>query len=158
MNVKVQCLHCAKPFEAPREQVGRRVNCPECHREFVLTEFLLADPPDPEASSAGIRPKSAARGRGSDHTLSHSMLPIPAAARVPADEMLCRLEPETLRWVNITDAVEEFLGSPIERLRQRTFLEFLHPDDRALAADEFRRAGEIGERHDFILRIHDKAG
>ncbi|HEX8200087.1 MAG TPA: ATP-binding protein [Isosphaeraceae bacterium] len=72
--------------------------------------------------------------------------------------MLCRLEPETLRWVNITEAVEGFLGLPIERLRQRTFLEFLHPDDRALAADEFRRAGELGERHDFILRIQDKAG
>jgi PAS domain S-box-containing protein len=86
------------------------------------------------------------------------MLPIPATARVPADEMLCRLEPETLRWVNITDAIEQFLGCPIERLRQRTFLEFLHPDDRALAADEFRRTGELGERHDFILRIRDKAG
>jgi PAS domain S-box-containing protein len=158
MNVTVQCVHCGKPFEAPHDLVGKRANCPRCHREFAVTEFHMAEPPDPSDPPTGIRPKPTARSRPSESTLSHSMLQIPSMARVPAEEMLCRLEPETLRWVNITQAIEEFLGQPIERLRQRTFLEFLHPDDRALAADEFRRAGEMGERHDFVLRIHDKAG
>jgi two-component system, NtrC family, sensor kinase len=86
------------------------------------------------------------------------MLPSRAPKVLPPDEMLCRLEPQSLRWLNVTAAVQEFLGSTIDRLRQQTFLEFLHPEDRALAEDEFRQAVEIGERHDFVLRIYAKSG
>ena len=53
-------------------------------------------------------------------------------------------QPQTLRWLNATAAVQEFLGCTMNVLRQRTFPEFLHPEDRALAEDEFRQAGEIG--------------
>jgi two-component system, NtrC family, sensor kinase len=163
MNLTAQCVHCSKPFPVPPAALGKRVRCLHCKQEFVLTEFHLVGARDAPPGSAGssLRPGPApppGRGRPTDSTLSHSMLQIPSMARVPPEEMLCRLEPETLRWVNITEAVEKFLGSPIERLRQRTFLEFLHPDDRALAADEFRRAGELGERHDFILRIRGQDG
>jgi len=47
MNVTVQCVHCGKPFEAPHNLVGKRANCPRCHREFAVTEFHMAEPPDP---------------------------------------------------------------------------------------------------------------
>jgi PAS domain S-box-containing protein len=86
------------------------------------------------------------------------MLPIRDAPVVPQDEMLGRLEPGTLRWLNATPAVEAFVGQTVEQLRRRSFPEFLHPDDRALAEDEFRKAVEVGERHDFVLRIPDTAG
>jgi PAS domain S-box-containing protein len=79
-------------------------------------------------------------------------------ATVPSDEMICRLEPGSLRWVNISEAVEEFLGQSIDQLRHRSFLEFLLPDDRALAEDEFRQALERGERHDFVLRFPNRSG
>jgi PAS domain S-box-containing protein len=72
--------------------------------------------------------------------------------------MLCRLEPQTLRWRAATEAVEQFLGQNLDQLRQRSFLEFLHPDDRALAEDEFRQALELGERHDFVLRFPNPTG
>jgi PAS domain S-box-containing protein len=92
-----------------------------------------------------------------ENTLSRSMLPIRAPA-APPDEMLCRLASQTLRWLDATATVQGFLGCTMDVLRRRTFLEFLHPEDRALAADEFRQAGEIGERHDFILRIYAESG
>jgi PAS domain S-box-containing protein len=72
--------------------------------------------------------------------------------------MICRLEPRTLRWIEINDPLSEFLGRSIDDLRRRSFLEFLHHDDRALAEDEFRQALELGERHDFVLRVKDRSG
>ena len=93
-----------------------------------------------------------------DDTLSRSMLPVKSGAVAPPDEMLCRLEPQSLRWNAATEAVEKFLGKTIDQLRQRSFLEFLHPDDRALAEDEFRKAAEVGERHDFVLRLPNSSG
>jgi len=43
MNVIVQCVHCARSFEAPRDQVGRRIRCPLCQQEFTLNEFHVAE-------------------------------------------------------------------------------------------------------------------
>jgi PAS domain S-box-containing protein len=86
------------------------------------------------------------------------MLPVRSGPVAPPDEMLCRLEPQSLRWKGATEAVEEFLGQTIDELRQKSFLECLHPEDRALAEDEFRKAAEMGERHDFVLRIPRPSG
>jgi len=159
MHVTVQCIHCGRSLKAPREMFGKRVKCAKCEREFVLPDVLdsaiVASPSD-----SAIRPRPNAVP---DHTLSRSMLPIrgigPGAEPAnPPDEMVCRLEPKSLRWMNITSAIGELLGSTIEQLRRQSFLEFLHPDDRALAEDEFRQAAERGERHDFVLRLqaHDE--
>ena len=96
-----------------------------------------------------------------DSTLSRSMImPRPGVAppSAPVDEMLCRLDPGTLRWLGITDAARDFLGTTLDSLKGQTFLQSLHPDDRALAEDEFRQAVERGERHDFILRIKGPSG
>ena len=41
--------------------------------------------------------------------------------------LLARSHPRTLRWLNATEAVEEFLGQTIEQLRQRS-LRLLHAD------------------------------
>src|SRR5262249_54938268 len=52
----------------------------------------------------------------------------------------------------------EFLGEIREALQQQSFLQYLHPDDRTLAEDEFRQAAERGERHDFVLRLENRSG
>jgi PAS domain S-box-containing protein len=153
MHVTVQCPRCGKPLKGLPEKMGKRVRCAACNHDFDL-------PPGLDPSSANLdghsSPKRSAVQR--DDTLSRSMLPVRGMATVPPDEMLCRLEPGSLRWVNISEAVEEFLGRSLDQLRQRSFLEFLHPDDRALAEDEFRQAVERGERHDFVLRIPNRSG
>jgi PAS domain S-box-containing protein len=153
MYLTVRCPCCGKSLKAPRELLGRQVRCASCEDQFVLT-----DPLDPSGSTLTdetpvVRPEMVR-----DNTLSRSMLPLRTGAVVPPDEMLGRLEPQTLRWLNATAAIEAFLGQTVEQLRSRSFPEFLHPEDRALAEDEFRKAVEIGERHDFVLRLPDTAG
>jgi two-component system, NtrC family, sensor kinase len=153
MHVIVRCPRCGKPVKADRELIGKRIRCALCNHEFTLSE---------KTGSSGssltdeIPVKRPVPPR--DDTLSRSMLPVRGAPVVSPDEMLCRFEPGTLRWLNATEAVEEFLGQPIEELRQKSFPEFLHPDDRALAEDEFRKAVELGERHDFVLRLPNSSG
>ena len=153
MHVHFRCPQCGRPLKATHETVGKRVCCTSCQHEFELQK-----PNDPVASPYSdeipiVRPEIVR-----DNTLSRSMLPGRGAPVVPTDEMLGRLEPGTLRWMNATTALVEFLGEPLERLRRRSFPEYLHADDRALAEDEFRKAVEIGERHDFILRFPGSSG
>jgi signal transduction histidine kinase len=76
----------------------------------------------------------------------------------PTEELIGRLAPQTLRWLGISESLREFLGRPIDQLRQESFYGSLHKDDRALAEDEFRQAVEVGERHDFVLRLQGKTG
>jgi two-component system NtrC family sensor kinase len=155
MHVNVRCPRCGKILKALRETIGKRIRCPGCDHEFTLSAKN-----DASASSSLTEEIPAYRPpvMPSDDTLSRSMLPVRGTPAVPPDEMLCRFEPRTLRWLNATEAVEEFLGQTIEQLRQRSFTEFLHPDDRALAEDEFRKAMEVGERHDFVLRLPNTSG
>jgi two-component system NtrC family sensor kinase len=158
MDVSVRCPCCGTPLKvkAAREAVGRQVRCVSCGHEFAVTPSGARD-----LSGSAVTDETPVlrAGMPRDDTLSRSMLPVRNAPPVvPVDEMLGRLEPGTLRWLNATAAVEEFLGQTVEQLRRRSFPEFLHPDDRALAEDEFRKAVEVGERHDFVLRLPDSAG
>jgi PAS domain S-box-containing protein len=68
------------------------------------------------------------------------------------------LEPQSLRWLEATSAVGEFLGQTLDQLRERSFFEFLDPDDRAQAEDEFRKVVDSGERPDFVLRVPNLSG
>jgi two-component system NtrC family sensor kinase len=172
MNVIVRCPRCAKPLKADRERIGKRIRCALCNHEFTLQEpekkEVLKNQDSGierrkgDSSSSSLtdeipvyRPPAPLPG---DDTLSRSMLPMRSGPVAPPDEMLCRLDPQTLRWRGATEAVEEFLGQSIDDLKQRSFLDSLHPDDRALAEDEFRKSVELGERHDFVLRLPNKAG
>jgi len=147
MHVNVRCPRCGKPLNAGADMIGKQVRCAFCQREFELIDTTTS------AESLKGRP-----GLPRDDTLSRSMLPVRAASAAPPDEMLGRLEPRTLRWLNATEAVEAFLGQRLDQLKKRRFPEFLHPDDRALAEDEFRKAVEMGERHDFVLRLPHTSG
>src|SRR5437016_5331400 len=112
MAITVHCPRCGKPLKAPPEMMGRRVKCASCDHEFTLaTEALDASSLSSLNEPAGSRRPVAPR----DDTLSRSMLPVRGAAAVPPDEMLCRLEPKSLRWLNISEAVEGFLGRSIEQ-------------------------------------------
>lgn len=130
------------------EMTGRKVSCVVCGHTFELRQ-PSGQPVQSSSDEYPIYRPDPVR----EQTLSRSMLPVRSGPAVPADEMLGRLEPGTLRWVNASSALVAFLGRPLEELRRHFFPEYLHPDDRALAEDEFRKAAEIGERHDFTLRF-----
>src|SRR4051794_17301227 len=170
MNVMTRCPNCSKSLKASRELIGKRIRCAACDHEFRLVDKDNKEKAKPDPSGSAItdeipvyRPPAAVPR---DDTLSRSMLPIRTGTGsglgpgpvTPSDEMLCRLEPQGLRWKGATEAVEAFLGKSLDQLRRQSFLECLHPDDRALAEDEFRKAVEVGERHDFVLRLPSSAG
>ncbi len=48
------------------------------------------------------------------------------------------------------------LGQSLESLLHQSFLQYLHQDDRDLAAAEFLQACEIGERYDLVLRMKSR--
>lgn len=157
MASTIRCIHCGKSLHVPSGMGGRRVRCAQCQKEFILpdvadTAEMAFEPDSAEAVPAKTPPRR-------EETLSRSMLvPVPGMGSRPTDEMIGRLAPRTLRWLGISEGLRDFLGRTIEQLRHETFLEYLHEDDRALAEDEFRQAAELGERHDFVLRLQGKSG
>jgi two-component system NtrC family sensor kinase len=139
MHVTIPCRHCGRPLNAPKEFLGRMVRCAYCNFEFLLRE----PPPKPP-----------------DRTVSRSMLikiPNVNVRPGPSDAMVCRLEPGTLRLIEASEAFGRFLGATSPD-SPRSLLDHIHQDDRGLAEDEFRQAVELGERHDFVLRVRRSDG
>jgi PAS domain S-box-containing protein len=81
------------------------------------------------------------------------LLPLPGRQPGPVDDMTCRLTPGSLRWLDVSDSLRTFLGRPIDVLSHQGIAQYLHPDDRELAEEEFRQTCERGERHDQVLRL-----
>ena len=80
------------PTGPPRTRLRLRLLPPPCPRPRL----------PPLSPCPGRRPRTVGPLR--DDTLSRSMLvPLPTRI-VPPDEMLCRLEPDTLRWLDVSEA------------------------------------------------------
>ena len=87
------------------------------------------------------------------------LVPMPGMGPRPADEMIGRLDARTLRLAgHFRRTRASSWAGRSSSFASETFLEFLHDDDRALAEDEFRQAVELGERHDFVLRLQGRSG
>jgi PAS domain S-box-containing protein len=122
---------------------ARTAICAGCRARAAMTSsgsisgFLLPIPPD------DLEP-----------IVTRSMLvPLPGVRPVPVEDMICRLEPVTLRWLEVSGSLQTFLGQAPESLGHQSFTQYVHQDDRDLADEEFRQACEIGERHDLVLRL-----
>jgi PAS domain S-box-containing protein len=85
------------------------------------------------------------------------LLPIPGMRPGPPDAMIGRLEPRSLRWIDVSDALQHFLGRDREQLASQGLLQDVHPDDHALAEEELRQACEHGERYDLVLRLKGRS-
>src|SRR5262249_14309295 len=144
-----------RPGVRPESESAPAMNttrmCSRCGQEFRALPGAWAGPWRCPGCGAESAPRTALLG---EETVSRSMiLPLPGIGAVPAGELIARIEPGTLRWLSASDALAGLLGRPIHPDRAESFLDALHPDDRVLAEDEFRRAAELGERHDFVLRL-----
>jgi two-component system, NtrC family, sensor kinase len=126
--------------------------CPRCRREGLPLESG-ARPGAP--SGFFLAPPSESQER----VVSRSMLiPIPGMQASPPAEMICRLEPASLRWLDVSESLGLFLGKSIDVLVNQSFTMYVHQDDRELAQHELRQACELGERHDLVLRLHSRSG
>ena len=58
--------------------------------------------------------------------------------------MVNRLEPVGFRWIESSTAEQILLGWTLDELRQKSFLEMLHPEDRRRAEETFAQALDAG--------------
>jgi signal transduction histidine kinase len=108
---------------------GAPGRCPTCGRE--------SDPPAPFDR---------------DQTVRRTML-MPQLPPLDDDtQLVCRLEPVTLRWQSGSEGLARLLGAVAE-VEGRSFLDWIHPDDRGRARREFDEVLVAGERPDFLLRM-----
>src|SRR5262249_22317832 len=78
--------------------------------------------------------------------------------RYAAGEMVNRLDPRLLRWIESSPAEQQFLGWTLDELREKSFLEIVHPDDLARVREQLQAAAVKGEVHGLILRIRTAHG
>ena len=73
-------------------------------------------------------------------------------------EMISRLDPRTLRWLDSSLAEQLFLGRSLAELKEKSFLDVVHADDRRLAKQQLRIVLERGEGHNLIYRVTTAKG
>ena len=107
-------------------------------------------PRPPELTRSGLLGPSSSAGAGD---------PDPSSSgEFPCLDMVNRLEPGGLHWLESTPAEQEFLGWPLPELRRRAFPEIVHPDDRELAREQLHAAVARGEAHGLVYRIRTARG
>ncbi len=123
-----------------------------CHR-------LAHKPPKPSESSITPKP-SLTRSAMLESNSDCCEIPFDpqASGDFSTTDMVNRLEPRLLRWVESSLAEQDFLGWNLRQLREKSFLEMVHPDDLARAKDQLRTAMVKGEAHGLILRIRTAHG
>jgi PAS domain S-box-containing protein len=73
-------------------------------------------------------------------------------------DMVNRLEPVGFRWIESSTAEQILLGWTIGELRQKSFLDLLHRDDRRRARETFAQALSRGEALGLIVRVQTAHG
>jgi PAS domain S-box-containing protein len=73
-------------------------------------------------------------------------------------DMVNRLEPSELHWIESSPAEQELLGWTLTELRNKSFLDVLHPDDRLRARATFGQALIRGEAHGLVVRLRSAHG
>lgn len=73
-------------------------------------------------------------------------------------DMVNRLEPLGFHWIESSQAEQDFLGWTLAELRQKSFLDVLHPDDQPRAKATMTRALERGEALGLVVRLHTAGG
>jgi PAS domain S-box-containing protein len=124
------------------------------YREVIAGGAVAAQPRKPTTSMTrsgllAVLPAAAARAHGTDPNLSgdYSMT-----------EMVNRLEPKTLRWIESSVAEQMFLGWDQAALREKSFFDIVHADDRPRVKEQIGLALEKGEAHGLVVRIKTAQG
>jgi two-component system, NtrC family, sensor kinase len=147
MDTRIACVQCGKLIEWQPVPAGEGPTCAECLNE---AQERGCDSSLTSSSRAAHREASLSF----EKTVSRSMLlPMPGVVPSAPGEMICRLEPESLRYLDLSKNLQEFLRLPPGEFLHQSLLQHLHQDDRDLAEEELRQVCEYGERNDLVLRI-----
>jgi PAS domain S-box-containing protein len=150
MTTPTTCVLCGKPIELGPIHGGPEPTCEECQ----------CVPKRVRRSGMAASSEAAARDAPTsfDKAVSRSMLlRLPGVVPSPRVETIGRLEPESLKYLELSMNLQELLGLRPGELLHQSLLQHLHQDDRDLAAEEFRQVCEHGERNDLVLRLKGPA-
>src|SRR5262249_46980965 len=123
MNTRIPCIRCGKPVQSVAVLAGTAPICSDCSKYPVLRVD------DPER---GRMPLSGARSRAwpIEKSLTRSMvLPIPGSIALAPGEMICRLEPVTLIFRELSPELRAYIGKPPDELLHQSVLQYVHQDD-----------------------------
>jgi PAS domain S-box-containing protein len=73
-------------------------------------------------------------------------------------DMVNRLEPTGLRWIESSQAEQSFLGWTLAELRRKSFLDVIHREDQPRAREMFCRAIDRGEALGVVVRLSTAQG
>jgi PAS domain S-box-containing protein len=73
-------------------------------------------------------------------------------------EMVNRLDPRLFRWLESSVAEQSFLGWTVQQLREKSFLEIVHPDDLERVRESLRQVLVKGDVHGLIFRLRTAYG
>jgi PAS domain S-box-containing protein len=144
------CARCGRLFDAASETRRDAALCPACE---ARSDRIGAQAGSAGSPRLGERPLVDPDEEMMSRT---SILQQPFRSVLPPGEMICRLEPWVLRYLDASEDLREFLGRPLDVLLERSVLDDLHPDDQALAAEEFGQVCEFGERNDLVFRLKSR--
>ncbi len=77
---------------------------------------------------------------------------------VQSHEMINRLEPRRLRWLESSPAEQAFVGWKLSELRRKSFLDIVHAEDRERVRLALEEALERGEKHGLVTRLSTAEG
>ncbi|GAC1473675.1 MAG: hypothetical protein NVSMB9_22730 [Isosphaeraceae bacterium] len=150
-----------QPFDEfpPLQELGRALNgladAARRLRELSPTGFTLP-------GDSGTRGNKTALSRSDFLNVTSDVLGTPPDGKLSVAfstaDMVNRLEPRLLRWLESSPAEQVFLGWKLPELRQKSFLEIVHPDDLDRVRDQLRTAMVKGEAHGLILRVRTAHG
>src|SRR5262249_55188636 len=149
-------VELTREIDALLRSVRPRTRAPEPLTPSSSTEStqLAADPevpaPDSSLTRSGLHdsPPPEAGHRFDPH----------ASGDYSTIDMVNRLEPSGLRWIESSPAEQEFLGWTLEELRQRSFLDVIYPEDRDRARETFNQALVRGEALGLIVPVRAGPG
>lgn len=112
-----------------------------------------------ESGTTGVSPALTQSGLFDSPSGSFQVVPG-SAPSVPfsTTDMVNRLEPKGFHWLESSAAEQDFLGWNLRQLREKSFLEIVHPEDVERVGDALRSALVKGEVHGLILRIRSAVG
>jgi two-component system, NtrC family, sensor kinase len=147
MATQVNCIRCGQPIESGPVLAGGAPTCVECRSgSQARTDAAGWSSPSPSAQGDSLL--------SFEKAVSRSMLlPLPGIVPSAPGEMICRLEPESLRYLEMSNGLQQLLRLPPGQVVHQSLLQHLHQDDRELAQEEFRQVCEHGERNDLVLRL-----
>jgi PAS domain S-box-containing protein len=145
-------------------------------RELTQAIAALARPPRPRPSAAKLAPAFSpgpAFAQTSSPHPSASMtksgmfdappdtgefLSAYTSGEFSTNDMVNRLEPIGFHWIESSLAEQKFLGWDLAELKQKSFLDIVHADDRSRADHTLREARERGEALGMIVRVRTAHG